>query len=152
MSPLTFQGNSRFCRIDKLVVYGDFVAMPGQAKILTSQEISDIFKILKSPRDRALFALGIYTGMRVGEIIQLKYDQLYTASGGVRNVLRVVRLKKKSTVYSEIPIHPKLRERLVALQKQAQPGCWLFSSADSASGRSLPGSARMTFYVTLSIA
>ncbi len=134
MSLFVFRINFRASRIDKIVSYGDFVAMPGRAKILTSQEISDIFKILKNPRDRTLFALGIYTGMRVGEIIGLKWEQLYTTSGGVRNVLKVIRLKKKGTVYSEIPIHPKLREKLLAYQKSAVPGGWLFPSEDSASG------------------
>ena len=90
MSLFVFRINFRANRIDKVASYGDFVAMPGRAKILTSQEISDIFKILKNPRDRTLFALGIYTGMRVGEIIGLKWEQLYTTSGGVRNVLKVI--------------------------------------------------------------
>lgn len=90
--------------------------------------------VLKSNRDRALFGLGIYTGLRVGEIIALRYDQVFTASGGVRNNLKVVRLKKKNTVYSEIPIHPKLRERLTEYQKKITKGDWLFPSEDSATG------------------
>ncbi|MCC7531060.1 MAG: site-specific integrase [Candidatus Melainabacteria bacterium] len=108
--------------------------MSGQAKVLTSQEISDIFKLLKSPRDRALFALGIYTGMRIGEIIRLRTEQLYTTNGGIRNVLKVERLKKKNTVYNEIPVHPKLREKLTAYQKTASQSEWLFPSEDSQSG------------------
>lgn len=36
--------------------------MPERANILTFQENSDSFKILKNPRDCTLFALGIYTG------------------------------------------------------------------------------------------
>ena len=46
--------------------------MPGQAKILTPAEIKTVFQVLKNERDRALFALGIYAGLRVGEIITLK--------------------------------------------------------------------------------
>ncbi len=108
--------------------------MPGQAKILTEKEISNIFRVMKNDRDKCLFALGIYTGLRIGEIITLKYDQLFTTSGGVRNVLKVVRLKKKNTVYSEIPVHPKLRERLQVYQKILGKQQWLFPSADSATG------------------
>ena len=81
--------------------------MAGQAKILSTQEIQAVFKLLDSPRDRAIFALGVYTGMRISEIVSLKQDQIFTADG-VRYVLIVPRLKKKNTVYSDIPIHPKV--------------------------------------------
>jgi integrase/recombinase XerD len=108
--------------------------MPGKAKILTQKEISDIFKVLRNSRDQALFALGMYTGLRIGEIIALRYDQLFTTAGGVKNILKVIRLKKKNTVYSEIPIHPKLRERLQAYHKKLEHRKWLFPSEDSSTG------------------
>lgn len=108
--------------------------MPGQARILTQQEIRDLFRILRNTRDQALFALGVYSGLRVGEIISLKYKQLYAPSGGVRNALKVTRLKKNTTVYSDIPIHPKLRDRLLKYQADCPKGTWLFPSDDSASG------------------
>jgi integrase/recombinase XerD len=111
-----------------------FVHMPGKAKILTAKEISDIFRVLRLPRDKTIFALGIYAGLRIGEIIALKTDQLFTKSGGVRNVLKVIRLKKKNTVYSEIPVHPKLRERLQEYYKNSPSGHWLFPSEESATG------------------
>jgi integrase len=40
---------------------------------------------LMNDRDRALFAPGIYLGLRIGEIITLKRNQLRTKDGGVRN-------------------------------------------------------------------
>jgi integrase/recombinase XerD len=111
--------------------------MPGQAKILTPDEIKTVFKILKNERNCALFALGIYSGLRIGEIITLKRNQLFTKDGGVRNVLKVVRLKRKSTVYSDIPIHPKLRDRLDAYRKAVEDEArskWLFPSEVSETG------------------
>lgn len=108
--------------------------MPGKAKVLTQKEISDIFKVLRNSRDQALFALGIYTGLRIAEIIALRHDQVFTASGGVRNLLKIARSKKKNTVYSEIPIHPKLRDRLQAYHKKLDRGEWLFPSEDSSTG------------------
>jgi integrase/recombinase XerD len=72
--------------------------MAGQASILRRKDIQHTFKFLQSPRNRLLFALGIYTGMRVGEIIRLTRDQLFTEHGSVKNVLKVKRLKKKNTV------------------------------------------------------
>jgi integrase/recombinase XerD len=110
------------------------VHIPGKAKVLTQKEITDIFRVLKTNRDRALFALGIYTGLRIAEIITLKYDQVFTAAGGVRNLLKVVRAKKKNTVYSEIPIHPNLRKRLETYHDELAAGKWIFPSGGSATG------------------
>lgn len=73
---------------------------------------------------------------RIGEIITLKRNQLFTKEGGVRHALKVVRLKRKTTVYSDIPIHPKLRDRLDAYLKGSEEGRqkWLFPSDDSGTG------------------
>ena len=110
------------------------VHMPGKAKVLTQKEISDIFKVLRNSRDQALFAVGIYTGLRIAEIIAIRYDQVVTANGGVRNLLKVVRAKKKNTVNSEIPIHPKLRARLQSYHKEHDKSQWLFPSEVSSTG------------------
>jgi len=107
--------------------------MPGQAKILSSQEIQAVFKLLDSPRDRVLFAIGIYTGMRISEIISLKREQIYTADG-VKYNLVLNRLKKRNTVYSEIPINPKLRQVLVEYKKHLKESLWLFPSSRSEKG------------------
>lgn len=108
--------------------------MPRRAKILTFKEIDLVFKILETPRDRALFGLGIYAGLRVGEIIRLKQDQVFTSDAGVRNKLRVKRLKKREPEYSEIPIHPKLRGLLREYQKSVRDDHWLFPSRESVAG------------------
>ncbi len=108
--------------------------MPGQARILTQTEIRDLFKILKNSRDQALFALGLYSGLRIGEIIALKQKQIFTANGSVRNSLKVTRSKKKNVVYSDIPIHPKLRERLLKYKKDVEDSVWLFPSDVSGTG------------------
>lgn len=71
--------------------------------------------------------------MRIGEIIRLKHDQIYTTSGGVRNLLKVMRLKKKNAVYSAIPVHPTLREKLLSYQESTAGG-WLFPSDESLDG------------------
>jgi integrase/recombinase XerD len=114
--------------------------MPGQAKILSSQEIQAVFKLLESPRDRAIFAIGIYTGMRISEIITLKQDQVFTA-GGVRYQIILNRLKKRNTVYSEIPIQPKLRQALVEYKKHLADSTWLFPSDESERGHLTRGAA-----------
>lgn len=108
--------------------------MPGQATVLSSKEIADVLKLLDSPRDRAIFALGVYTGMRISEILQLEQDQIFTADGGVRYTLTVKRLKKKNTVYSDIPVHPKLRALLKDYKQVVQEDLYLFPSSESVSG------------------
>ena len=108
--------------------------MPGQARILTSKEISRIQKFLPTVRDNVLFALGIYTGLRIGEIVQLRYDQLYTDSGGIRSILKIKRSKRKNIVFSDIPTHPKLKERLTKYKGALDSDKWLFPSNDSATG------------------
>jgi len=112
--------------------------MPGKAKVLGSKEIQTVLKVLKTPRDKLLFAAGLYTGLRISEIISIKMSDVFTTSGGVRNTLKITRLKKKNTVYSNIPIHPKLREQLASykdlLDAQDQtylPSPWLFPSTDA---------------------
>ncbi len=109
--------------------------MPGKAKVLTSKEIQTVLKVLKTPRDKTLFLTGLYTGLRISEIIAIEQLDVYTTRGGVRNVLKITRLKKKNTVYSNIPIHPKLREQLERYKKHLdevvqQPTDWLFFAAD----------------------
>jgi integrase len=107
--------------------------MAGQAKILSPQEIQNVFKLLESNRDKALFAVGIYTGLRISEIISLKQDQLFTANGA-KYTLVVYRLKKKNTVYSEIPIVPKLRQALLDYRRDLESTDWLFPSDESECG------------------
>ena len=108
--------------------------MTGQARILSQKEIKDIFKLLATPRDKAMFALGIYTGLRVSEIVTLRANQLFTEAGNVRHVLKVKRKKKKNTVYSDIPVHEKLKKILADYYDQGKFETWLFPSEASASG------------------
>jgi len=108
--------------------------MPGQARILSSKEIFAIQKFLPTAREKALFAVGIYTGMRVGEIVQLQCDQVFTESGGIRSLLKIKRSKQKNTVFSGIPTHPKLKEALSKYQDELENCKWVFPSKDSATG------------------
>jgi integrase/recombinase XerD len=115
--------------------------LPGQAKILSHDEIKNVFKQLDYTRDKTLFALGVYTGMRISEICALRKDQVYTEHG-VKYVLVLSRLKKRSTMYSEIPITAKLRQAIAEhksnylkhLPEAQQDSPWLFPSNESECG------------------
>jgi integrase/recombinase XerD len=122
--------------------------MAGKAKLLTAKEIATLTDVLGNNRDRAMFAVGIYTGLRISEIISLKYNQVFTADGGVRNILKVKRQKKKTTVYSDIPMHTKLKKALGTYRDEAKQGGkdWLFPSAESTTGHLGRAQAHNIFY------
>jgi len=107
--------------------------VPGQAKVLSPKDIQNIFDQLRSPRDKLIFAIGVYTGMRISEILSLQKQQVFTEEG-VKYQISVYRLKKKNTVYSDIPINPKLRQLLIAYREVVPKGEWLFPSDESTSG------------------
>lgn len=111
-----------------------FRSMAGQAVILKDKDIQNIFQVVPSLRNKLIFAIGIYTGLRIGEIIRLETDQVLTENGTVRNKLVVKRLKKRATVYSDIPIHPKLRSYIREYALSTTLGTWLFPSSRSESG------------------
>lgn len=108
--------------------------MAGQARILSTKEIADIFKLLPTSRDKAIFAVGIYTGLRVSEIVTLRVSQLFTEAGNVRHALKVKRQKKKNIVYSDIPVHEKLKKRLADYYQESELVTFLFPSEASVSG------------------
>lgn len=107
--------------------------MPIQATVLTSKQINDVFKILETPRDKSMFGLGIYAGLRIGEIIRLQQDHVFTADG-VRYKLTVNSLKKRRTDWEDIPLHHKLRELLMAYKPTLKDDLWLFPSSESVAG------------------
>lgn len=94
--------------------------MAGQAQILTSKEIQALFRVLATSRNRALFATGIYTALRIGEIVAIEYSQVFTEDG-IRNVLATLRSKKKQKVYSNIPIHSNLKIKLAEYRLELDP-------------------------------
>lgn len=107
--------------------------MAGKARVLTPKEIESVFRQLATIRNQTLFALGLYTAARIGEIIRLEQSQVFTDEG-VRYLLTLERLKKRGTVYSDIPLHPKVRKFLGEYKKVVQQDRFLFPSSQSISG------------------
>ena len=88
----------------------------GRAKILTNAEIELLFKrgfIINPPRDRALFAVMLYTACRVNEAVQILVRDVYRSGNRIRPYLL---LRKKTTkgklATREIPIINELRHWL----------------------------------------
>src|SRR5271156_4445336 len=102
--------------------------MTQKARLLTAVDIRSILTLLETPRDRALFALGLYAGLRVSEIIELTQAAVFIETDCVRETLMVTRLRGKTPRVSEIPIHPKLKEILREHRKTLSAGPWLIPS------------------------
>ena len=96
----------------------------GQAKILTDSEVSAIFSLL-SARDRAIFAICLFCGCRIGEALSIR-------SGDIAG--RVITLRKNSTKGKRgtrsLPISPSLETILNDYLAITFPGEFLFPGRD----------------------
>lgn len=90
----------------------------GQAKILTPEEIEDLFSAQNSnERDRALYAVMLYTACRVSEAVQLRKRDVYDRKGRVRPELLFRKGTTKGKLATRcVPIIEDLRRRLVEYQ------------------------------------
>lgn len=85
-----------------------------QAKILSSDEIHRLFyEGLTKERDRALFALCLYAGLRIGEACSLHTKDVYAIDGSIRpriTVRKATTKGKRST--RSIPVSEELHRWL----------------------------------------
>jgi integrase/recombinase XerD len=92
----------------------------GQAKILTDSEVSAIFSLF-SERDKAIFAVCLYTGARISESISLRTGDI---TAGVITIRKENTKGKKRS--RSIPISPNLEEILKEYLAIASPNDFLF--------------------------
>jgi integrase/recombinase XerD len=101
----------------------------GQAKILTQAEIQLLFEkglIENPPRDRALFAICLYTACRVNECVTLHLRDVYDRNGRIRPTLIIRKSHTKGKLDTRtIPIIEDLRGYLKAYRPSHQ-GEYLF--------------------------
>lgn len=57
----------------------------------------------KNPRNKVLFAIGIYTGLRISDILKLKVKDIYKKN-------RIEIKQKKTKTYVQIPINLELKK------------------------------------------
>jgi integrase/recombinase XerD len=89
----------------------------GQAKILTQAEIQLLFEkgLVENPRDRALFAICLYTACRVNECVTLHIKDVYDSRDRIRPNLIIRKSHTKGKLNTRtIPVIEDLRSILQA--------------------------------------
>ncbi|MEO1432520.1 MAG: site-specific integrase [Cyanobacteria bacterium J06633_8] len=86
----------------------------GKAKIITQQEIQLIFASgLTNDRDRALFAVCLFSACRIREAVTLQTTDIYTPNGKVRPELIIRKANTKGKLATRtIPVIEDLRQIL----------------------------------------
>lgn len=109
----------------------------GKAAIWTKPVIRLMRSRLKSPRQRLIFEISLFTGERIGAIVQLKVSDVFDSAGKVRDSITFAGTTRKSSKHGrantrQIFIHHVLRH---ALEQYSVPAsCYLFPSDRSSAG------------------
>jgi integrase/recombinase XerD len=85
----------------------------GQAALWTSQLIKQMRSRLKSPTQRLIFEISLYTGERMGAICQLRVSDIYDQNGKVLGTITFAGSIRKATKHGEaatrqVAVHPDL--------------------------------------------
>ena len=93
----------------------------GKGKILSQDEIQLLFSQgLTNLRDRCIFAVMLYTAIRVNEACTLLSEDVYDSSGRVRSHLTIRKKNTKRKLATRtLPIIQELRTILAAYEKEA---------------------------------
>ena len=112
----------------------------GQAKILTVAELQLLFNegfTVNPPRDRALFAVCLYTACRISEAVTLAKRDVYDTKGNVRPELIIRKGNTKGKLATRtIPVIADLHAKLTAYTPRSNsiylfPGNEINSRAES---------------------
>ncbi|MBW4535512.1 MAG: tyrosine-type recombinase/integrase [Pleurocapsa minor HA4230-MV1] len=104
----------------------------GQAAIWTPQIIRQMRSRLKSPTQRLIFEISLFTGERMGAIVQLKASDVYDKNGQVLDTITFAATTRKATKHGlaatrQVAVHPDLKFYLEAYTPASQVG-YLFPS------------------------
>lgn len=109
----------------------------GKAAVWNSNVIRKMRSRLIIPAQRLIFEISLYTGERVGAIVQLKKSDVYDESGKVKDFITFPGSTRKSSKHGtaqtrQVPIHPDLK---IHLNNYGMPDSqYLFPSSTSKSG------------------
>ena len=113
----------------------------GKAKVLTTDEINLVFyEGLKSDRDRAIFAICLYTACRINECVTLRTTDVYYRQGIVRPEIIFRKGNTKGKLATRcIPVIEDLRSML--LYYYPSPRTWYYFPGLGNQGHLHPESA-----------
>lgn len=94
----------------------------GQAAVWTSQLIRQMRSRLRSPQQRLIFEISLYTGERMGAICQLRVEDIYDQNGKVLGTITFAGSTRKSTKHGaaatrQVAVHSDLRHHLENYQR-----------------------------------
>lgn len=97
--------------------------MGGSAKIVSAKDLRLLLRKQgggrQGPRDTAIILLSFKAGLRACEIAGLDWAMVTTPSGSIAHSISIDRLIAKNGRPRRVPLHPQLREALVALRAQS---------------------------------
>ena len=109
--------------IEKLTLRNE--TMSKQAKTLNATELRRVLDYTAtrkhSARNRALLLIGMYSGMRVGEIASLRYCDVIDAEGMVINEIRLKAENTKTKEARTVFVSEKLQKELAQYVKVYKP-------------------------------
>jgi len=92
-----------------------------QAKTLTAAEQQQVLSYISQldfhKRNRAMFLLGLYSGMRVGEIASLKVCDVVNSDGSIKSEIRLKALHTKGKQARTVFVSTKLQQELASFVK-----------------------------------
>ncbi len=86
-------------------------------RILTGKEITHILDSLKGTKDRLMILIGLFGGLKIGEVLDLKWNDV----DFIKNELTFIQNKTGKPM--EIPIADFLLKELVEFGKNSKEGC-----------------------------
>jgi integrase/recombinase XerD len=103
----------------------------GQAALWTPQVIKQMRHLLKSPQQRLIFEISLYTGERMGAITQLRVEDVFDKSGKILDTITFAGITRKATKHGraatrQVAVHPDLAYHLERFN--APLDGWLFPS------------------------
>lgn len=107
----------------------------GKAAIFKDIDIKKIRKAFSVPQHRCIFEMALYTGERMGAIVQLKVSDVYQASAIPQEMITFRASTRKARPDGtretrQVPIHADLRSYLESYICQQHTG-WLFTGHTS---------------------
>jgi integrase/recombinase XerD len=96
-----------------------------QAKTLTAQELDRVLEYIRTrphaARNRVMLLLTVWTGMRVGEVANLRYADVVDDQGKIRDEIQLEATQTKGRHARTVFVNAKLKRELEAYVRNHKP-------------------------------